>query len=344
MRRVRYKIMMRASLIIVLMVAVMPDIQGQEFNVMFYNVENLFDTSDDTIKNDDEFLPNGSRRWTGTRYRKKIAGLSRVIVAAGEWELPAVIGVCEVENGKVLKDMAYGTLLSAGNYGIVHRESPDPRGIDLALLFRREMFRIEAVRSWVPERSADTPWESRNLLYVKMAMEEETLHLILCHFPSRRGGVLAAERLREEMAELVRVKTDSLVSAYPGASVMVMGDFNARPDDNIMAVMAGDSLLVNAAECLSAAGEGSYRYQGTWELIDQILLTKAMTDGSASFTADPASFRCVSLPFMLTADPDYPGMKPYATYGGFRWAGGYSDHLPVMITVRCRTGASGNPE
>ncbi len=335
---------MRAAIIIFLIVAALPHVRGQELSVMFYNVENLFDTTDDTTKNDDEFLPHGSRRWTGTRYREKIAGVSRVIAAAGEWELPAVIGVCEVENEKVLKDLAYGTLLSAGNYGIVHRESPDPRGIDPALLYRREFFRIEAVRSWVPERSEDPPWESRNLLYVKMTMEEDTLHVILCHLPSRRGGVLAAERLREEMAALVRIKTDSVVSASPGASVIVMGDFNARPDDHIMTEMAGDGMLVNAAEGLPVSGKGSYRYQGTWELIDQILVTTAMTDGSGSFTADPRSFRCVSAPFMLKADPDYPGMKPFATYNGFRWAGGYSDHLPVMITVRRRMGASANPD
>lgn len=323
---------------------VMPHAGAQEFSVMFYNVENLFDTVDDTTKNDDEFLPSGSRRWTGTRYRKKIAGVSRVLAAAGEWELPAVVGLCEVENEKVVKDLAYSTLLSAGNYGIVHRESPDPRGIDLALLFRREFFRIEAVRSWVPERSEDSRWESRNLLYVKMIMDDDTLHVILCHLPSRRGGLLAAEKLREEMAELVRFKTDSVRNASADASVIVMGDFNARPDDKIMTEMAGDELLVNAAKGLSAGGEGSYRFQGTWEVIDQILMTTAMTDGSGSFMAEPGSFRCVSAPFMLTVDPDYPGKKPFATYGGFRWAGGYSDHLPVMITVRRRMGASRDPE
>lgn len=327
---------MRLGIIIFLMVAATPHAWGQEFSVMFYNVENLFDTSDDTTKNDDEFLPQGSRRWTGTRYRKKIAGLSRVMTAAGEWELPAVIALCEVENEMAAKDLAYSTLLSAGNYGIIHRESPDPRGIDLVLLFRREFFGIEAARSWVPERSDGGSFESRNLLYVKMTMDEDTLHVILCHFPSRRGGVLAAERLREEMAELVRIKTDSIRSASADASVIVMGDFNARPDDRIMRKMTGDGLLVNAAEERSAAGEGSYRYRGTWEMIDQILITTAMTDGRGSFKADPRSFRCFSLPFMLTADPDYPGNKPFATYGGFRWSGGYSDHLPVLITVRRR--------
>ena len=336
--------MKRAGIIVFLIVAVLPHAGAQEFSVMFYNVENLFDISDDTTKNDDEFLPHGSRRWTGTRYRKKIAGLSRVIAAAGEWELPAVIGLCEVENEKVVKDLAYSTLLSAGNYGIVHRESPDPRGIDQALLFRRELFRIEAVRSWVPERSEGLAWESRNLLYVKMTMDDDTLHLILCHFPSRRGGVLAAERLRKEMAELVRAKADSVMSASAGASVIVMGDFNAGPDDKLMTGMTGDELLVNAAEGLSAGGEGSYRFQGTWEMIDQIVMTTAMTDGSGSFMADPQSFRCVSAPFMLTADADYPGKKPFATYGGFRWSGGYSDHLPVIIRVRRRAEIPEDPE
>jgi len=309
---------------------------GQEFTVMFYNVENLFDTTDDTTRNDDEFLPEGSRRWTGNRYHKKISALSRVIAAAGEWELPALVGLCEVENEEVVKDLAYGTILSAGNYGIVHRDSPDPRGIDLALLYRRDHFRIADVRSWIPERAAGDPFESRNLLYIKAAMADDTLHVILCHFPSRRGGVLATEHAREEMAILVREKTDSIISANDKASVLVMGDFNAGPGEEIMGNLTRGNLLLNAAGRLASEEKGSYKYQGTWEVIDQILVTPSLAEGNGPFQADMESVRILDASFLLTEDPAYPGKKPHATYSGFRWAGGYSDHLPVMITISQR--------
>ncbi len=155
--------MTRIVIIILLILTLSPMAAGQEFTVMFYNVENLFDTADDTTRNDEEFLPEGSRRWTANRYNKKINALSRAISAAAEWELPALIGLCEVENEEVVKDLAFGTILSAGNYGVVHTDSPDLRGIDVALLYRHDYFRIAEVRSWVPERPDSDPFLSRNL-------------------------------------------------------------------------------------------------------------------------------------------------------------------------------------
>jgi Endonuclease/Exonuclease/phosphatase family len=325
---------MAHKLIILLFLAVLfQPSSGQEFTVMFYNVENLFDTTDDTTRNDDEFLPEGSRRWTGNRYHKKINALSQVIAAAGEWELPALVGLCEVENEEVVKDLAYGTILSAGNYGIVHRDSPDPRGIDLALLYRRDHFRIAEVRSWIPSRAADAPFESRNLLYVKAEMGIDTLHVILCHFPSRRGGLLAAEHGRKEMAMLVRAKTDSILTSSERATVIVMGDFNAGPKDEIILNLTNGEHLVNTAVNLASTEMGSYKYQGTWEVIDQILLSPALAEGSGPIKAVLESVRVLDEPFLMTDDPSYPGKKPHATYAGFRWAGGYSDHLPVLITL-----------
>jgi len=306
---------------------------GQDFSVMFYNVENLFDTVNDSTTNDDEFLPGGDRRWTTGRYRKKLNALAQAIAAAGQWELPGLAGLCEVENEGVVRDLAYGTVLSAGNYGIVHRESPDRRGIDLALLYDRDRFRIMEVRSWVPARPEDEPFESRNLLYVKTITSGDTLHVILCHFPSRRGGVLAAKGAREEMAMLVRTKTDSILSVSGRASILVMGDFNSGASEEVMKIMTGNNRLINAAGHLPPGSGGSYRYQGTWELIDQILISSPMTDGSGSFYADVLSFRLADAPFLLEEDPLYPGKKPFPTYYGFKWVGGYSDHLPVLITV-----------
>ena len=328
--------MARNVIILLLILTLSPPVDGQEFSVMFYNVENLFDTADDTTRNDEEFLPEGSRRWTSNRYNKKINALSRAISAAGEWELPALIGVCEVENEEVLKDLAFGTILSAGNYGVVHTNSPDLRGIDVALLYRHDWFRIAEVRSWVPERPENDPFLSRNLLYVKAVMDPDTLHVIVCHFPSRRGGVLATQGAREEMAKLLRAKTDSLLSATVDAAIIVMGDFNAGPGDEIMNDITREDLLVNAAGLIASGGMGTYRYQGQWEVIDQLLVSSSMAVGGGPFQAVMESVRVPDASFLLTDDPDYPGKKPFATYGGFRWAGGYSDHLPVLITVRHR--------
>lgn len=326
---------LRLFLVILLMLTASAQmVEGQEFGVMFYNVENLFDTADDTTKDDDEFLPEGSRHWTENRYWQKINALSRVIAAAGEWEPPALVGLCEVENEKVVNDLAYRSLLEGANYKVLHRESPDARGIDLALLYRYDLIRVTESRSWIPERQEGEAFNSRNLLYAKTVMGSDTVHLILCHWPSRRGGSLAAADLRESIARLVRAKTDSLqASTGDTASIIVMGDFNATPGDPVIKIIAGDSLLVNFAEDPAAKGTGSYRYQGRWELIDQIFVSRSMTDPEARLYADPLSFRVFDAPFLLADDPDYPGKKPFPTYWGYRWSGGYSDHLPVLITV-----------
>ncbi len=333
--------MKRDAIILMLILTLTLPAAGQEFSVMFYNVENLFDTTDDTTRNDEEFLPGGDRRWTSGRYHKKISALSRAIAAAGEWELPALIGLCEVENEQVVRDLAFGDLLSAGRYGLVHRDSPDLRGIDVALLFRQDYFKIAEVRSWVPQRPDDDPFLSRNLLYAKAVMGSDTLHVIVCHFPSRRGGVLATQGAREEMAQLLRAKTDSLLSVAADAAIIVMGDFNAAPDDEIMKSLTCGDLLINASDRLVSGNQGTYRYQGQWEVIDQIIISSSMAFGNGPFYSDPESVRVPDVPFLLADDRDYPGKKPFATYAGFRWAGGYSDHLPVVITVNRRQNSPG---
>lgn len=310
---------------------------GQDFTVMFYNVENLFDTEDDTTRNDEEFLPEGARRWTASRYYRKLNSIARAVAAAGEWELPSLIGLCEVENEKVLRDLVYGTLLSAGNYGIVHRDSPDPRGIDLALLYRRDQFSMLQADAWLPAESDSIPVQTRNILYAKLTDGNDTLHCVICHLPSRRGGVLAAGGLRERMIRLAGEGIDSIMSVPCGrASVIVMGDFNTAPGESLMTGFAEQTGIVNLSSAEAGQGRGSYRYQGTWEMIDQVLVSKPMTDSTGVFQAVQGSFRVVDAPFLLTADENYPGSKPYPTYGGYRYSGGYSDHLPVTVRITRR--------
>ncbi|HPJ05602.1 MAG TPA: endonuclease [Bacteroidales bacterium] len=313
------------------------DASGQELGVMFYNVENLFDTENDTLKADDEFLPVGERRWTPSRYHRKLASIARAVAAAGEWELPSLVGLCEVENEEVLKDLVYGTVLSAGNYGIVHRDSPDARGIDVALLYRRDHFSVAGVESWLPESHDGEAVQTRNVLYVKVTRRSDTLHLVLCHLPSRRGGILAAEGLRGRMISLAGSKVDSVMTASGGrAALIVMGDFNAPPDEPLMSEFCGETGLINLSADCASRGKGSYKYQGTWEMIDQVLVSSSMVDTASVFSVLPGSFGVVDAPFLLAEDVTYPGHKPFPTYGGYRYSGGYSDHLPVVIKMTYR--------
>jgi len=327
---------MRVVLIILLFMTVgRLQTTGQEFTVMFYNTENLFDTVDDTLTDDAEFLPAGERRWTYNRYWKKVDALSRVIAAAGGWETPFLVGLCEVENRNVVSDLANRSVLVNAGYGVVHRDSPDSRGIDPALMYRTQHVRVIESRAWIPALAPGEVFGSRNLLYVKTVIQGDTLHLILCHWPSRRGGVLAAERLREAVASLVISKVDSIqADAGGGASVMVMGDFNSTPSEEVMVRMANESGMANLSAAIAKNEKGSYRYQGLWEMIDQVLVSDIMTTGDGEFSALPQDFSVFDAAFLLEDDPDYPGKRPSATYRAYKWEGGYSDHLPVLVTVR----------
>ncbi len=327
---------MRITITILLFTALALQVAGQEYQVMFYNVENLFDIYDDPDTDDDEFLPHGSRRWTAGRYRNKLNALARAVTATGEWELPSVIGLCEVENETVVSDLARRTLLAAGNYGVVHRESPDRRGIDVALLYRRDHFSVAAVRSWLPGSDDSLRVSTRNLLYVKLTGGTDTLHLIVGHLPSRRGGVMAAAPLRESIFRLIASKCDSLAGSSAEAAIVVMGDFNVSPDDRLMELFTGERGFVNMAADAARQGIGSYWYRGMWEMFDQIVVSAPMADGTAPFYVVPGSFRVADEPFLLTDATPWPGRKPFATYGGYRWSGGYSDHLPVVVTIATR--------
>lgn len=311
--------------------------RGQEFTVMFYNTENLFDTSDDTLKDDADFLPDGSRRWTYNRYRHKIDAIARVIAAAGGWEVPAVVGLCEVENMDVVRDLEYRSILANASYRAIHRDSPDRRGIDLCLLYRPDVIKVTASRSWIPSISEGEVFDSRNLLYVKTAIEGDTLHIILCHWPSKRGGELASKRLRENIALLLCEKIDSIQNNAEGeASILVMGDFNTTPDDPLISRLTEGGEMVNLAYVKALTGEGSYRYRGIWEMIDQVIVSCQMTGEEGPFVTGTTFFRVFSDQFLLEDDPDYPGKRPVSTFRGFTWSDGYSDHLPVLVNVRHR--------
>lgn len=313
----------------------------QPVRIMFYNVENLFDIYDDTLKDDNDFLPDGLMRWNLTRYNKKISSLYKTIVAAGEWNPPAVIAFCEVENRKVLEDLIYGTYLSKFNYRIIHEESPDRRGIDVCLIYRKNYADIICYRYWIPSQVKLQDFDSRSVLYTKMVISSDTIHLIVNHWPSRRGGVLAGENFRQQIAALVREKVDSIIeNDASGAKIIILGDFNCTPDDQVINSMisvadTGKS-LINLSEGLADNGLGTYRYLGTWEMIDQVIVTNRLLSSRKGLYTEPNLLKIFKPDFLIRKDPKYPGFTPFSTYQGYKYQGGFSDHLPVLLDLKLK--------
>jgi hypothetical protein len=323
--------------------------QGEDRKIVrfvFYNAENFFDTYDDTLKDDDDFLPQGLMRWNYQRYSEKINSIYKVIAAAGEWDSPAIAGFYEVEKRSVLKDLISKTYLQKYNYGIIHEESSDPRGIDVCLIYRKDIVALLYFRYLKPDMLAGDEFRTRSVLYSKWLISGDTIHLFLNHWPSRRGGVLAGESLRTDISKMVREKIDSISEMVGGeAKIVVAGDFNCTPDGMEISTLTGkvdnpqsvtDIKLYNLSELSASKGLGTYRYKGTWEMIDQVIVSDWLLNCKKGFTADDTSFRVFNADFLMKRDPSYPGFTPYSTYSGYRYQGGFSDHLPVILELRRR--------
>lgn len=313
----------------------------KSLRLMFYNVENLFDIYNDTAKDDDDFLPKGLLRWNETRYNKKISAVYKTIIAAGEWTPPEIVAFCEVENRNVLEDLVYGTYLAKYDYRIIHEESPDQRGIDVCLIYRNNYISIIDYAYWMPSESAREMFTSRSVLYTRFLYGGDTLHLIVNHWPSRRGGVLSGESVRLNLSSMIREKVDSINNETPdGAKIIILGDFNCSPDDIEIQSLTDPSepgrVLVNLSEKKTDEGIGTYRYMGTWEMIDQIIVSEKLLSCNTGLYTDFGQATIFSPDFLLARDPKYPGFTPFSTYRGYRYQGGFSDHLPVLLNLRER--------
>lgn len=314
--------------------------------LMFYNVENLFDIYDDPLRDDNDFMPNGTMKWNLTRYRKKINSIYQTIIASGCWNTPSIIGFCEVENKSVLEDLIMGTYLSKYNFGIVHEESPDIRGIDVCLIYRKDLVCILDYRYLIPDDIKKEEFVTRSILYSKCLVAKDTIHLFFNHWPSRRGGVLAGEKLRRRISGMIREKVDSIAEkAHGKAKIIIAGDFNCSPDDQeIISLIRPDKsekksesvALVNLSEQSANRGDGSYRFRGSWEMLDQIIVSDYLINCDKGICTQDESFFVFKPGFLLQQDQNYPGFKPFSTYLGYRYQGGFSDHLPVLLDLKLR--------
>ncbi|MDR3351386.1 MAG: endonuclease [Prevotellaceae bacterium] len=314
--------------------------EKQQDVVMFYNLENLFDPVRDSSINDTDFLPEGRYGWTWRKLKTKINAIAKTIIAAGNGNAPALVGVCEAENRYVLKRLTEQTPLAKTGYNIVHRDSPDPRGIDVALLYRPDRFTVLHA-AWFKVCYDSGSCRTREILYAKGVLRElDTLHIFVNHWPSKLGGAEKSEPRRMRAAETLRAVTDSVFCTNPHANILVMGDFNDTPGsrpviEGLRAV--SDTVCPDCLHSLmlplALRGEGSLKYRKKWELIDLFFVSGNLLDKSEPVYCDPAETAIFRAPFLLEADEKFLGDKVRRTYEAGRYKGGASDHLPVVLKL-----------
>lgn len=335
----------RLSLLaIALVVLFAQDALSQDrFRIMFYNVENLFDPFNDSLKNDDEFTPDGPRFWTWRRMTEKVNNTYKVITAVGEWDPPTMVGFCEIENRFVLERITKHTPLSKFNYQIVHKESPDFRGIDVGLIYRPDQFTVHEERFFRVTYPDNPDRATRDILYARGVLStNDTLHVFVNHWPSKFGGALASEPGRIAAGKIVRQKVDSIRVFYPNAHIIVMGDFNDTPKsrplvEGLRAEPPAEPLkpngLYNLHHRYESMGDGTLKYQGAWEVIDMMIVSKSLLNRKHGVYTTFDGGKIYRGDFLLEEDDSFVGVRPFRTYIGFRYHGGYSDHLPIYMDL-----------
>ena len=300
------------------------------FTFVELNCENLFDCRHDSLKNDTEFLPDGSYHWTRTRYWRKLNRVGQTIIACGvkgqSWQLPDMVALCEVENDSVLHDLTRRSLLRNARYDYVMTCSPDERGIDVALVYSPFSFRLIRSHSVRVEPIKDMR-PTRDILYASGVIASgDTLHVIVAHLPSRRGGERHSRPFRMAAASRVAAVVDSIYNVSKDAKIIIAGDFNDYANSASVRMLCGKRLKDISAEATGRNGaKGTYRYQGEWGSLDHILVSESLARNVVDCYINDA-------PFLVEPDEKYGGLKPRRNYLGPRYQNGFSDHLPLVAT------------
>ncbi len=310
----------------------------RNITVVFYNVENLFDTKNTSGGNDAEFTPDGKNKWTEERFQKKIEDISKVLASVNKKELPEIIGLCEIENRGVLDDLVNTDILSVGNYKIEQFESHDFRGIDCAFLYRPDEFEVIKSSPVKVVFDDDLNFTTRDILYVKGKTNNgEEFHIFVNHWPSRIGGVDQTEAKRVAVAKLLKSKIDSVQNVNPDVNILVMGDMNDEPSNkSISEVLQAKSpevenaAFVNLMYPIHKNKLGSYNYRGNWNMLDNIVVSSNLLDKKG--------FQCKEMQGFVFHEKwmEYENkgeMSPNRTYGGPNYYGGVSDHFPVYVQL-----------
>ena len=321
--------------------------QDKPYSVVFYNLENLFDIYNDPETHDDEFTPTGVKQWNQTRYEKKLWNMERVLfdIAAQQKEYPIVIGVSEIENRNVLEDLISQPKLKGANYRICHYDSPDARGVDVAFLYRADVFKLEGSDNIKLHVEGLPNFRTRDLVVMWGTIENEPFYFLVSHWPSRLGGKEASQFKRDACAKQIREIKDSLLQANPATKVVVMGDFNDDATDASLVKVMGAKGKVKELETgdffnpyvqMLKAGLGTLAYQDSWNLFDNICVTENLVNGTYGklrlIKGKKFYGNIFTRPYMLQQEGQYKGY-PLRTFVTNNFQNGFSDHFPVYIYI-----------
>jgi endonuclease/exonuclease/phosphatase family metal-dependent hydrolase len=304
----------------------------------FWNLENLFDTYDDPLKDDAEYLPSSEKAWDSLKLDTKLQNLAEIIKMMDNGESPDILGVCEVENKQVLHLLTSKYL---PQYSIAHLESPDNRGIDNALLYNSSKFLLLSETG--DTVTLDDGFPTRLIFQAALKYSDDTIFVFVNHWPSRRAGESESEKNRIASAKVLRNGTEKLLNNNPDSRIIIMGDFNDEPsnislietlgaapvycESGLMGILNGDKTLFNLAYKKYEEGEGTYNFQKDWNMLDQIIVSRSLLSGDIEYLC--GSFEVSKFDKMITQQGRYKD-TPRPTFGGKNYLGGYSDHFPVI--------------
>ena len=289
------------------------------------NCENMFDCKHDSLKDDTEWMPDGKRKWTPARYWRKLNHIGQEILSCQEDGVPDLVALVEVENDSVLFDLTRRSLLRRAGYDYLMTSSPDVRGIDVALLYQPMTFR-PICYDYLSISPLEGMRPTRDILYVQgETLDYDTLHIFVVHAPSRFGGEKQTRPNRKLIADRV---VNAIQQLPAGAKVIVAGDFNDEATDPALRYLESNNLHnVTAGVEGSHGAKATYRYQGFWQSIDHVFVSKVLVDFVDKVSINDA-------PFLLEEDKKYGGVKPLRTFNGYRYQRGFSDHLPLVVRFR----------
>lgn len=346
---------MKKTFLTLLMLSVFFAIFAQKpYMVVFYNLENFFDTINDPETRDDEFTPDGSRKWNTVKYNKKLNNMERVLfdIASVQKTYPAVIGVSEVETRGVLEDIVSTPKLAPANYRIVHYDSPDRRGIDVGFLYRPDIFKLEGSAE-IPFKMPGQPnFLTRGFVTMWGTIDDEPFFFLVSHWPSRLGGKEASSPKREAAGRAIRMIKDSVLKNNPSTKVVIMGDLNDDATDKsivdpdclgakakVKDLQTGD--FYNPFIDVFKAGMGTLAYQDSWNLFDNIIVSENLVndkEGLRLKKSDGSKYNgyIFRRPYMVQQSGQYRGY-PLRTFVGTNFQDGFSDHFPVYIYIGKQT-------
>ena len=297
-------------------------VQAESLCVVSYNVENLFHPKHDSVagepKEDLEWTPDGERRWSYARYYRKVENIARVLTNIGEWQGVDVVGLQEVENAMCVKRLCY--TLRRGEYDFVHYESPDKRGIDVALIYKKA--RVDTLLT-KPLRVDLHEQTTRDILYVCARVDkQDTIHFFVCHLPSQRGGKAESEWKRKAAKDVLERAVDSVYGTNPEAKIIVMGDMNSG---DLTVKGLKDKIIASERVNELTNERGTHKYQGRWTFLDHFYVSPALDSLSQA--------RVYDAEWIQETDEKNMGLRPKRTFNGFKYQNGYSDHLPIVLHI-----------